>query len=233
MEGDPTKEEAMVDQGGGAGESVNESIADQGAENGDRKAAELQSEAPVSQDPLEQVRAEAQKAKDAWLRTAADFDNFRKRARRDLEDARKGGREDLLRALLPVFDNLERAIQSAQRSSDVRAMADGLAMVHRQFVDAVGREGITRLSAVGRAFDPSVHEAIQQVETAEHAPGTIVAEVQPGYMQGDRLVRAAMVVVAKAPSADRGQGEEDDSDTHQEGDAGGEGQGGDSGTAAN
>ena len=77
-------------------------------------------------------------------------------------------------------------------------------MVLRQFVDALGREGIARVPAVGKPFDPSVHEAIQQVETSDHAPGTVLAEVQPGYLQGERLVRAAMVVVAKAKSDDDG-----------------------------
>jgi molecular chaperone GrpE len=148
-------------------------------------------------DPAAGAQAEAARLKEAWLRTAADFDNFRKRTRRELDEARRGGREDLLRAVLPVFDNLERAIQSAQRSVEVKAVADGLSMVLRQFVDALGREGIARVPTVGHPFDPSRHEAIQQVETADHEPGTVIAEVQPGYTQGDRLVRAAMVVVAK------------------------------------
>src|ERR1700722_2142999 len=149
-------------------------------------------------DPLAQALAEAARMKDAWIRSAADFDNFRKRSRKEMEEARRNGREDLLRAVLPVFDNLERAIQSALRSKDVKAVADGLAMVQRQFVEALGREGIARVPTVGHPFDPGVHEAIQQVETADHAPGTVLAEVQPGYTQGDRLMRAAMVVVAKA-----------------------------------
>jgi molecular chaperone GrpE len=153
-------------------------------------------------DPLAQAQAEATRLKEGLLRTAADYDNFRKRTRRELEEARRNGREDLLRAFLPVFDNLERAIQSALRSTDLKAMADGLSMVQRQFVDALGREGITRVSTVGRSFDPSVHEAIQQVATDEHEPGTVIAEVQPGYMQGDRLMRAAMVVVARPKSDD-------------------------------
>jgi molecular chaperone GrpE len=165
----------------------------------------VESDAPVSSrsgelDPLAQAQGEAARLKDAWLRTAADFDNFRKRSRRELEDARRGGREDLLRALLPIFDNLERAIQSAQRTSDVKAMADGLKMVDRQFVDALAREGITRVPTVGRPFDPSLHEAIQQVETNDHPAGTVLAEVQPGYLQGERLLRAALVVVAKPKS---------------------------------
>lgn len=162
---------------------------------------------PESGDPLAKAQAEAAKLKDAWLRTAADFDNFRKRSKRELDEARRGGREEVLRALLPVFDNLDRAIQSSVRSSDVKAMVDGLSMVHRQFVDALGREGITRVPTVGQAFDPSIHEAIQQVDTDEHPPGTVIAEVQSGYSQGERLLRAAMVVVARGKSAESGKGE--------------------------
>jgi molecular chaperone GrpE len=181
-----------------------EAIVDEGAAD-DGTPAEAQAEPPSSvraTDPLAQAQAEAAKLKDAWLRTAADFDNFRKRTRKELEDARRTGREDLLRAVLPVFDNLERAIQSSQRAADVKAVADGLALVLRQFTESLGREGIARIPTVGHPFDPSVHEAIQQVETSDHEPGTVLAEVQPGYVQGERLVRAAMVVVAKAKSDD-------------------------------
>lgn len=172
------------------------------------EGAPVSSEAPKdgpasgSGDPLAQAQAEVGRMKDALLRTAADFDNFRKRTRRELEEARRGGREDLLRTLLPVFDNLERAIQSATRTSDVKAMTEGLTMVQRQFVEALGREGIVRVETVGRAFDPSLHEAIQQVETNEHQAGTVIAEVQPGYKLGERLLRAAMVVVARGKSDD-------------------------------
>jgi molecular chaperone GrpE len=167
----------------------------------DEGAVESGETPPTSQaptDPLAQAQAEAARLKDAWMRTAADFDNFRKRTRRELEEERRSGREDLLRVLLPVFDNLGRAIQSAQRSTDLKAMSDGLAMVQRQFIEALGREGISKVPTVGHAFDPGMHEAIQQVETDEHPAGTVIAEVQPGYMQGERLMRAAMVVVARA-----------------------------------
>ena len=195
---EPRDTEAIVDEGEAeAREPSNEPAPGSGAT----------AQAPA--DPLVAAQAEAQRNKEAWLRTAADFDNFRKRTRKELEDARKNGREDLLRALLPVFDNLERALQSAQRAADVKAVADGLTMVQRQFVDSLGREGIQRIPTVGHAFDPSVHEAIQQVETADHAPGTVLAEVQPGYTQGERLVRAAMVVVAKQGSTDDSGGEKE------------------------
>jgi molecular chaperone GrpE len=155
-------------------------------------------------DPIEEAQGEARKFKDQWMRTAADFDNYRKRSRREVEDARKSGREDLLRELLPVFDNLERALTSAQRASDIKGVAEGLSMVMKQFEGTLGRVGITKISAIGQPFDPSIHEAIQQVETDDHPAGQVVSEVQPGYMQGDKLVRAAMVVVAKpkAPASE-------------------------------
>jgi molecular chaperone GrpE len=185
-------------------EKETEAVVDQGeAPEGSEETAA--SSPKPGGDPLAEAQAEAARMKDALLRTAADFDNFRKRSRREIEDAKRNGREDLLRAILPVFDNLERAIHSAGRATDVKSVADGLSMVQRQFVDSLGREGIARVPTVGRPFDPAVHEAIQQVETAEHAPGTVLAEVQPGYTQGERLVRAAMVVVAKAKPEDVGE----------------------------
>lgn len=162
------------------------------------ESAETEEKAELPQeDPLATTREELTRIKDVLMRTAADFDNFRKRSRREIEDARKNGREELLKELFPVFDNLERAVASAQRASDIKSMADGVGMVLRQFTDTLTRSGITRVPSVGQPFDPQMHDAIQQVETDEHPPGTVVAEVQPGYMQGDRLLRAAMVVVSK------------------------------------
>jgi len=172
------------------------------AESEDPKSGE----SAAASDPLAEAKAETARFKDQWMRSAADFDNFRKRTRRELEDTRKAGREELLKDLLPVFDNLERAITSAERATDVKPVADGLKMVLRQFLDTLGRSGIAKVPSVGSNFDPSVHEAIQQVETDEHPPGTVVAEVQPGYAQGERLIRAAMVVVAKPKPKTDGDG---------------------------
>jgi molecular chaperone GrpE len=166
-------------------------------------------EAAEKADPLAEARAEVGRIRDQLLRTAADYDNFRKRTRREVEDAQKRGREDLLRELLPVFDNLERAVVHAGQASDAKAVADGVGMVLKQFGDTLGRIGIKRVATIGSPFDPTQHEAIQQLETDEHPAGTIVAEVQPGYAMGDRLVRAAMVVVAK-PSQKNGEGDKTD-----------------------
>jgi molecular chaperone GrpE len=152
----------------------------------------------VEVDPLEAAKAESAKLRDQLLRTAADFDNFRKRSRRELADAEKRAREELLKELLPVFDNLERATAHAETATDVQALADGIALVKRQFLDTLSKIGVERIKTQGVPFDPAFHEAVQQLETDEHPPGTVMHEVQAGYLQGDKLVRPAIVVVAKA-----------------------------------
>jgi len=157
-------------------------------------------EAEAVEDPLEAARAETRRVREQMLRIAADFENFRKRARRETEDATRRAKEDLLRELLPVFDNLERAVGHAEQAADAGAVATGVKIVLKQFVDTLGRIGVSRINALGAAFDPTVHEAIQQVESVDQSPGTVVAEVVPGYVWGDRLLRASMVVVAKAPA---------------------------------
>ena len=171
--------------------------------DGEAADSEKVEERAAKPDPLQEARAEVLRLKDQLLRTAADFDNFRKRARRELDDAQKRGREELLRELLPVFDNLERAVLHAEQASDAKAVADGVGMVLKQFVDTLGKIGIRRVPTVGSTFDPNLHEAIQQIETKDHPAGTVVAEVQPGYALGDRLLRAAMVVVSKGPGPTR------------------------------
>jgi molecular chaperone GrpE len=98
-----------------------------------------------------------------------------------------------------VFDNLERAMAHTEKATDVQSVADGVRMVIRQFTDTLGKLGIDRIQTVGLPFDPAVHEAIQHLETTDHPPGTVAAEIQGGYRAHDRLIRPALVVVAKAP----------------------------------
>lgn len=156
-------------------------------------------DAPPPPDPLEVAKADAQKYRDQLLRTAADFDNFRKRSRREAEDATRRGREGVLKELLPVFDNLERAATSADTAADAKSVAEGIRMVLRQFSATLDRVGIQRVATVGKPFDPALHEAIQHIDSNEHEAGLIAAEVQAGYQMGDYLVRAALVVVSKGP----------------------------------
>ncbi len=149
--------------------------------------------------PITMLEEERDKLKDQLLRTAADFDNFRKRSRKDVEQAERRGREAILRELLPVIDNLERAVAATSEASDVKAVKEGVEMVLKLFEDTANRIELKRLESVGQRFDPNLHDAFQQIETAEHAPGTIMQEYQPGYMLGDKLLRPAMVVVARKP----------------------------------
>ncbi len=146
-------------------------------------------------------QAEIARLRDQLLRTAADFDNFRKRARREQDDASRRGRETTVKDLLPIFDNLERAAAHAESGADAKAVSDGIRMVTKQFVDTLDRMGIKRVVTVGQPFDPSRHEAIQHLESKDHPAGTVVAEVQAGYAIGDYLVRPAMVVVSKGAPA--------------------------------
>jgi molecular chaperone GrpE len=183
----------------GSPDSENVAKTANSAAPGAADAAEKSAAPP--EDPLEAARAEAQKNRDQLLRVAADFDNYKKRSRRELGDAVKVGREDLLRDLLPVFDNLERASAHAGTASDVKALAEGISMVQRQFVDVLGKLGVERVASVGEPFDPAVHEAVQHLETDEFAPGVVAAELQAGYRMGGRVLRPALVVVAKSKSS--------------------------------
>lgn len=163
-------------------------------------------EEPEGQSDLERAHAERDRMRDQLLRIAADFDNFRKRSRKEIEEVRRRTVEDTLREVLPIIDNLERAAESTQGATDVKAVADGVHMVLRGFEEIASRLGLKRVQSMGNMFDPTLHDAMQQQETDEHPPGTIVAEVVPGYKLGDRLLRPAMVVVARPPSGTGDQG---------------------------
>jgi molecular chaperone GrpE len=192
--------EKVTDPGGSSGEQTTSST--EAAESpGSPPRAPSTAPPPTAEQKLEAAVGEAARLRDQLLRTAADYDNYRKRSRKAEDDAQRRGREQMLKELLPVFDNLERAVSHAESSPEAQSVAAGLRMVLKQFVDTLEKSGIKRIAAVGLPFDPSRHEAIQQLESREHPAGVIIAEVQPGYTMGDALVRAAMVVVSKgAPS---------------------------------
>lgn len=168
------------------------------------KAAE-----PDLQEAIEAaVKAERQrsgdeliKAKEKMLRVAADFENFRKRARRDQDDAVHSARVEVLKEMLPVFDNLARAVEHGDSVQDIAPILEGAKMVTKQFEENLARFGLKRIKAEGEIFDPMVHEAIAQEESTEVEPGVVLREFLSGYMLGDRLLRASMVVVARAPAS--------------------------------
>jgi molecular chaperone GrpE len=129
------------------------------------------------------------------LRTAAEFENFKKRAVKEKEDAQKFGNERLLKDFLPVMDNLERALDHADQSN-LAQVVEGVRLVQKLFESTLARNGVSGFSAVGKPFDPTVHEALMQQES-DAPPGTVVSEMARGYKLHDRLVRPAAVVVAK------------------------------------
>lgn len=167
------------------------------AANDTAAPAEAAPAEPTTEERYANALAEVAKLRDQLLRTAADFDNYRKRTRREVDDAQKRGKENTVKDMLPVFDNFERAIVHAEGTEAGKAVAEGLRIVLKQFLDTLEKMGIHRINAVGQPFDPSLHEAIQHVESAEHPAGIVVYDVQPGYRLGEHLVRASMVVVSK------------------------------------
>ena len=155
---------------------------------------------PPEVDPLEAARAEAAKNWDLYLRERAELENFRKRTQRDKEDFRFFNRKELLLEVLPVLDNLERALSHAGQSGEGQGLLEGVTMTVTQFRKVIEDLGARPINAVGAVFDANLHQAMAQVETAEQPPGTIVSEYQKGYLLQDRLLRPALVVVAKAPT---------------------------------
>jgi molecular chaperone GrpE len=137
---------------------------------------------------------------DRYLRAAADLENLRKRQRREIDDAKLESKGRVLKEMLPVVDNLERAIEHATNQAGTNPIVEGVQLVLRQFLTAFERLDVTPIEAAGQPFDPNLHEAISQMES-EAAPGTVVQVLQRGYKSGERLLRPALVVVAKSKPA--------------------------------
>ena len=149
-----------------------------------------------SVDPeLQAARDEAQANFARYQRLAADFDNYKRRTRQELGDRTQYANEELLRKLLPILDNLRRALDHAPEGVDPNWF-EGIKMVTRQFEDTLRAQGLSTIPAVGEKFDPSQHEAIAREETDEQEEGTIVEEMQPGYRLHERVLRPTLVKVA-------------------------------------
>lgn len=142
---------------------------------------------------------ELRDTKERLLRLAADFDNYRKRQERERQDHTRFANERLLKDLLSVIDNLERAHDSARRSGESPAITAGLELVIQDFLRVLQRAGTAPIEAVGQPFDPALHEALQQVETDEVEPGFVAAEILRGYTLNGRVLRPSLVAVGRTP----------------------------------
>jgi len=158
--------------------------------------------APAPDDVEVRIAGLEKDKKDNWdryLRTAADLENLRKRQKREMEDAKLESKGRVLKEMLPVVDNLERAIEHATAQAGTNPIVEGVQLVLRQFLTAFERLEVTPIDAAGQPFDPNLHEAISQ-QDSDAPPGTVVQVLQRGYKSGERLLRPALVVVAKAKS---------------------------------
>jgi molecular chaperone GrpE len=137
--------------------------------------------------------------KDKYLRVLADAENARKRIRQQSEESVRVQRENFLRDLLPIVDNLERAVEAARSGGGAdQPIVEGVEMVLRSLLDFLRSNGVTQVSAVGQQFDPQLHEAVDHVQSPEHPPNTVVSEFHRGYLIGDRTLRPARVAVASS-----------------------------------
>jgi molecular chaperone GrpE len=162
-------------------------------DNGNREVEELKKR-------VEEKEKEAKENYDRYLRMAADFENYKKRATRDREEYVKYANEDLLKAILPFIDNLERALNHSEKVKDTGVMIEGVRLTIQQIVQALNKFGLSTFESVGKPFDPTVHEAMMVVETDQYEPNQVVEEFQKGYLLHDRLLRPATVSVSKLPA---------------------------------
>ncbi len=154
---------------------------------------------------LEQKSREAKEANEKYLRTYADFENYRKRMQRDLADFRKYANEQMALDLLSVVDHLGLALKHARETGEAsQGLMQGVELVFKQFRDVLEKFGVKPFHAEGEPFDPAKHDAMMQVVTADHPENTVVQVFQDGYLYHDKILRHAKVSVAKKPSAEQG-----------------------------
>jgi molecular chaperone GrpE len=152
---------------------------------------------------VEEKTKEAKANYDLFLRERAENENFKRRMQREKSEAIRFANEPLVRDLLPVLDNLERAVAHARSGSGGQSLVDGVTLVARSFLETLEKHGVSRVGAKGQPFDPTKHEAMAQVENSEVAPNTVVDEHTPAYVLHDRLLRPALVTVSKVPSEEK------------------------------
>lgn len=157
--------------------------------------------AGAPEDQLQLVQAERDALMQKWLIAVADLDNYRRRVQKESEQERRYAVLPLARDILPALDNLHRALEAARNGGDVDQLARGVQMVAKQFDDILAKHSVVPIAAAGKAFDPNLHQAIQQVPAPGKPPMTVITECERGYTLYDRVVRPSTVIVS-APAAE-------------------------------
>jgi molecular chaperone GrpE len=206
-DGNPRSEDEGASVTAVAG-SVSDRAVDEGVDEPDQPAEEADTNKSVANasrtlaDARKQVETLTQEKAalyDQLLRRQAEFDNFRKRADRDRTEVYNRARADFLLDLLPIVDNFDRALASAQTGGGAESLQKGVELIHKQLKDALAKLGLQEIETVGQSFDPHLHEAVTMEPTDEHTENTVIEEFQRGYKLGDRLLRPAKVKVAASP----------------------------------
>jgi len=179
--------------------------------DGGAEAASGGGDSDSLQAQIAEKEKEIAELKDKYLRTLAESENARKRIRQQSEESVRIQRESILRDLLPIIDNLERALAAAREGTDPKTILDGVQMTVRALLDFLRAQGVTPVASVGQAFDPARHEAVDHVASDVHPPNTVVDEFHRGYQIGERILRPARVSVAKETGPNRRNGGENDS----------------------
>ncbi|MBI3243543.1 MAG: nucleotide exchange factor GrpE [Chloroflexi bacterium] len=167
------------------------------ASEGATEAAPASTDSTQLKAELEAVNAKAAEYLDGWQRARADFANYKKRIEREQADSRQTIAAEVLARVLPALDDFELALKNAPTNGDGAKWAEGVTLVHRKLTTILENEGIKRIEAEGRPFDPNLHEAVVHEESADHAEGHVTAVLRQGYKLGDRVLRPALVKVAK------------------------------------
>ncbi|ASS98803.1 nucleotide exchange factor GrpE [Geobacillus thermocatenulatus] len=172
-------------------------------EAGGEEAAEPAEKAPTAEElaaakaQINELEAKLSEMEHRYLRLYADFENFRRRTRQEMEAAEKYRAQSLASDLLPVLDNFERALKIEADNEQAKSILQGMEMVYRSLLDALKKEGVEAIEAVGKPFDPYLHQAVMQAEAEGYEPNTVVEELQKGYKLKDRVLRPAMVKVSQ------------------------------------
>ncbi len=157
----------------------------------------------AKQDKTQELKAQLDQEKDRVLRLSAEFENYKKRKQRELDDFKKFANETVFKQMLTVVDNLERAIVSSEDSDKIDGLSEGVKLTHKEMITLFETFGVKPVDAQDQPFDPNFHQAVTQVETNEHPENMVTNVLQKGYTLNDRLLRPAMVVVSKKAEAEK------------------------------
>lgn len=195
--------------------NMTKKVSEQNISDNDREAEVVSIDSPKEEVDikLETAEKEAKESYDRFLRVSAEFENYKKRTTREMDEFRKYANESLIRELLPVVDNLERAIDSSINDKTADGfVVEGIDMTLKEILKVLEKFVVKPIDALGKPFDPAFHEAVMQEETDEQPENAVLKELQKGYMIHDRLLRPSMVVVSKAK---KNQDEETDKNNNE------------------